>query len=150
MRVSLRVAIALGVASITACASFGRFSPRGIGARRLCRPEDGLVESAREWLSLPSGPADTIGKQPGFFAGVPGLPARDIITVVDERVCREVALALARSRGDTAAVAVSVLRFGQTRYVAWDLVEKPGARPTIFLTYYVLNDRFEVLEVVPT
>jgi hypothetical protein len=116
----------------------------------MCRPEDGLVLSARYWLSLPDGPADTIGKHPGFFVELPKLPEKAIRTVTDEPICRAIAVQLAKARGDSAVFPVSALRFGPTRYLAWDLVEPPGARPAIFLTYYVLDERFHVLAKVST
>ena len=116
----------------------------------MCRPEDGLVLSARYWLSLPDSPADTIGKDPSFFADLPKLPEKAIRTITDEPTCRSVAIRLAKARGDTAVWPVSVLRFGPTRYLAWDLVEPPGARPAIFLTYYVLDEQLHVLAKVST
>jgi len=146
---SLRALACAFAASTAACSLAPRHSAT-TDAPALCRKEDGLVISARRWLSLPDGPADTIGKHPGFLPDVPALPARQIVTVRDEAICRAVAGALARSRGDSVPVAVSVLRFGTSRHVAWDLVEKPGARPAIFLTYYVLDQAMHVLHVVST
>jgi len=132
-----------------ACARAGRTHVEA-EARRMCRPEDGLVLSARYWLSLPDGPADTIGKHPGFFAELPKLPAKAIGTVMDEPTCRAIAMQLAKARGDSTTVPVSALRFGPTRYLAWDLVEAPGARPAIFVTYYVLHEHLRVLAKVAT
>jgi hypothetical protein len=116
----------------------------------MCRPEDGLVLSARFWLSLPDSPADTIGKHPGFFAELPKLPEKAIGTVTDEPTCRAIATQLAKARGDSVAFPVSALRFGRTRYLAWDLVGPPGARPALFLTYYVLDEQLHVLAKVAT
>lgn len=132
-----------------ACGTTVKTQPQAT-ARQTCRAEDGLVLSARYWLSLPDGPADTIGKDPGFFAELPKLPEKAIATVTDEPTCRAIAAQLAKARGDSSSFPVSVLRFGPTRYLAWDLVEPPGARPAIFVTYYVLDEQLHVLSKVST
>jgi hypothetical protein len=138
------------VALAGACAGSNRPDPLPSGTHSaMCRHDDGLVSSVRVWLSLPNGPSgDTIGKNPGFFKELPSLPAREIVSVENPEICRRVAIALQVPRRDTVLHPVPVLRFGATRYLTWDLSAERSSPPVV--TYYVLDDRFRVLSVVPT
>jgi hypothetical protein len=143
------VAVALIIAS--SCARSGRVplhaEPAG-GAT--CRADTDFAAGVRGWLSLPSGPADTIGKQPGLFKDLPALPGAEIVMVTDRAVCLRIALALVEPRHNTTPRPVSAVTFGRSRYLAWDFVRAPAVEGSVILRYYVLDDQFHLLAVVDT
>ena len=148
--------LAIGLATVVAASHAQPAAPALRVGRTECVPEDEFARLVRRWLSLPADSVERTKRRAGALNGVPTLPADQIHTVVDARVCRGVASALAAAAGPGAVRANPILQFGPSRYVTWGDIQQMdaacprGARCAETMTYYVLDQDLKLLSVIPT